>query len=85
MYTVVIAVGLNIVVPMLAKSHIPASDAHPAEGVESLNTLGQILNQVSLHARAPVSTSIVVAIFAGGALVLALYAMKKHGASLPSV
>ncbi len=85
MYTVAISVGLNIVIPMLAKSHVSSNDANPSEGVQSLNTVGQIMHMLVSHGQTPVSSSVLVAVITGASLVAAIYVLKHQGKALPSV
>ncbi|VVU95011.1 hypothetical protein CPAV1605_736 [seawater metagenome] len=85
MYTVAASIGLNIVIPMLAKSHVSNNEANPAEGVQSLSLTGQVMNNLSRSATTPVSSSILIAVMTGAALVIALYVMKHQGQKLPTV
>lgn len=59
---VVIAVIINLVVPLVVKSMASAEQVKPTNGAENLSLVDQVVHMLVHHAQVPLSSSIVVAV-----------------------
>lgn len=59
---VVLAVIINLVVPMVVKPLATAEEVKPTNGAGSLSMKGQLMHMLVHHGQVPVSSSILVAV-----------------------
>lgn len=59
---VVVAVVLNLLLPMLMKPLATPEEVKPSNGAGSLSMKGQVMHMLVHHAQVPISSSIVVAV-----------------------
>jgi len=62
---VVLAVIINLVVPMVVKPLATAEEVKPTNGASSLSMKGQLMHMLVHHGQVPVSSSILVAVIVG--------------------
>ena len=59
---VLVAVVLNLLLPMLMKPLATPEELKPSNGASSLSMKGQVMHMLVHHAQVPISSSIVVAV-----------------------
>ena len=57
---VIVAVVLNLLLPMIVTPYATATEVSPPNGVEKLSIKEQIVHMLVHHGQAPVSSSIVI-------------------------
>lgn len=62
LYTVVIAVVLNLVLPALAKQVATKRQSAPSNGADKLSLVDQIMHMLVSHSATPLSSSILIAV-----------------------
>jgi hypothetical protein len=63
--SVLIAVVINIVLPMIATPFATKEEAHPSNGAHNLSFKGQIMHMLVHHGHVPISSSLIVAVIVG--------------------
>ena len=70
-YSVIIAVVLNLVLPMILTPLATDEEKKPTNGAQSLDFKGQLLHMMVHHKQVPVSSSCIVAVVVGVSVCLA--------------
>ncbi len=58
----IVAVVLNLVLPMLVKHIATPEEIHPKNGARSLSFKGQLVHMMVHHAQVPLSSSVIIAV-----------------------
>lgn len=77
-YSVLFAVVLNLVLPMLAKQVATPEEVSPPEGAENLGLKEQVMHMLVHHSQVPVSSSLVVALIVAVAVTSACKCVSKY-------
>jgi len=72
-YSVVIAIIINIVLPMLVRPFATPNQIKPSNGAQNLSFFDQLMHMFVHHAQVPLTSSIIVAIIVGLSVFLAYY------------
>jgi hypothetical protein len=70
-YSVIITVVLNLVLPMIFAPLATDEEKKPNDGVESLDFKGQFMTMMVHHKQVPVSSSCIIAVVVGVSVYLA--------------
>ena len=60
MYSGIIAVGLNLLLPILVKDFATEEEIKPPNGAQNLSFKGQIMHMLVHHAQVPLTSSIII-------------------------
>ena len=69
---VLIAVLINLVVPMVLKPLATPEELKPAGGCQSLSFKGQVMHMMVHHAKVPLSSSVVVAVVVAASVAICM-------------
>ena len=76
--SVVIAVLINLLLPMIAKKYATPAQKNPPSGGKNLPFFDQIVHMLYHHSEVPVSSSLIVAVIVGLSVVLGEMCIKKR-------
>ena len=75
--SILIAVVINIILPLIAKIFATENEKTPKDGAENLSFKGQIMHMLIHHAQVPVTSSLIVAVIVGLSVWLGTLCAKK--------
>ena len=67
---VIVAVALNLVLPMIAKHFASAHTVTAPDGIKKLSLWDQMVNMLVHHSEVPVSSSIIIAVVVAASLMI---------------
>lgn len=74
---VVIAVVLNIVLPLIVTPFATHVELHPPHGVKNLSYKEQVMNMLVHHGEVPLTSSLIVAVIVALSVCLGSHCVKK--------
>ena len=75
--SVVIAVVLNVVLPLVVTPFATHAEVHPPHGAHNLSFKEQIMHMLVHHGQVPVTSSLIVAVIVAVSVCLGSHCLKK--------